>query len=130
MKLKEKVLQLVNVRYAMGLNSFQKYIPTTIASDVKDKTVAGIMENLDTLQGISVEEESLRYYPDSKYFSSILGYTGKISQTEYEEYTEDGKKYSKTDIVGKSWFGKNNGYRSKREKRKRNIVRKQCRKNH
>lgn len=103
---KEKVLQLVNVRYAMGLNSFQKYIPTTIASDVKDKTVAGIMENLDTLQGISVSEESLRYYPDSKYFSSILGYTGKISQTEYEEYTENGKKYSKTDIVGKAGLEK------------------------
>ena len=103
---KEEVLKLVNVRYAMSLNSFQKYIPTTIASDVKNETVAGIMENLDGLQGISVSEESLRYYPDSKYFSSILGYTGKISQSEYEEYTEDGKKYSKTDIVGKAGLEK------------------------
>lgn len=103
---KEEVLKLVNVRYAMGLNSFQKYIPTTIASDVKNETVAGIMENLDTLQGISVSEESLRSYPDSKYFSSILGYTGKISQTEYEAYKEEGKKYSKTDVVGKAGLEK------------------------
>lgn len=103
---KEDVLKLVNVRYAMSLNSFQKYIPTTIASDVKDTTVAGIMENLDTLQGISIDEESLRYYPDSKYFSSVLGYTGKISQSEYEAYTEDGKKYSKTDVVGKAGIEK------------------------
>lgn len=103
---KEEVLKLVNVRYAMGLNSFQKYIPTTIASDVKNETVAGIMESLDTLQGISISEESLRSYPDSKYFSSILGYTGKISQTEYEEYKEEGKKYSKTDVVGKAGLEK------------------------
>lgn len=103
---KEEVLKLVNIRYAMSLNSYQKYIPTTIASDVKDETVAGIMENLDSLQGISVSEDSLRYYPDSKYFSSILGYTGKISQSEYDEYTEAGEKYSKTDIVGKAGIEK------------------------
>lgn len=99
---REEVLKLVNIRYAIGLNSFQKYIPTTIASDVSNETVACIMENLDTLQGIDIMEESLRYYPDSKYFASILGYTGKISLSEYEEYTEQGKKYSKTDIIGKA----------------------------
>ncbi len=103
---KEDVLKLVNIRYAMSLNSYQKYIPTTIASDVTDKTVAGIMENLDTLQGISIAEDSLRYYPDSKYFASVLGYTGKISQTEYDDYVEEGKKYSKTDIVGKAGIEK------------------------
>lgn len=100
---KERVLKLVTIRYGMHLNSFQKYIPTTIASDVSDETVAVIMENMSNLQGISIGEESLREYPDSKYFSSILGYTGKISQEEYDELSEEQKKkYSKTDIVGKS----------------------------
>ncbi len=100
---KSRVLQLVTIRYGMHLNSFQKYIPTTIASDVSDETVAVIMENMSDLQGISIGEESLRVYPDSKYFSSILGYTGKISQEEYDELSdEQKKKYSKTDIVGKS----------------------------
>ena len=100
---KSRVLQLVTIRYGMHLNSFQKYIPTTIASDVSDETVAVIMENLSDLQGISIGEESLRVYPDSKYFSSILGYTGKISQEEYDELSEEQQKsYSLTDIVGKS----------------------------
>lgn len=100
---KDRVLKLVTVRYAMHLNSFQKYIPATIASDVSDETVAVIMENLPDLQGISIGQESLREYPDSKYFSSILGYTGKISQDEYDELSkEDKKQYTKTDIVGKA----------------------------
>ena len=61
------------------------------------------MENLSDLQGISIGEESLREYPDSKYFSSILGYTGKISQEEYDDLSEEQQKsYSLTDIVGKS----------------------------
>lgn len=100
---KERVLELTAVRYGMHLNSFQKYIPTVIASDVSDETVAVVMENLSDLQGISIGEESLRVYPDSKYFSSIIGYTGKISQDEYDALSADDKKtYSKTDIVGKS----------------------------
>ena len=99
----ERVLQIVTVRYQMNLNSFQRYIATTIASDVSDATVAAIKENMSDLQGISIGEESLRIYPDSEYFASILGYTGKISQDEYDEMTEEQKKkYSLTDIIGKS----------------------------
>lgn len=100
---KERVLQLVTVRYGMHLNSFQKYITTTIASDVSAETVAVIKENMYDLQGISIGEEALREYPDSKYFASILGYTGKISQEEYDAMSEkQQEKYSLTDIVGKS----------------------------
>ena len=99
----ERTLQIVTVRYHMNLNSFQRYIATTIASDVSDATVAAIKENMSDLQGISIGEESLRIYPDSEYFASILGYTGKISQDEYDEMTEEQKKkYSLTDIIGKS----------------------------
>lgn len=104
---KERVLQLVTVRYGMHLNSYQKYIPTTIASDVSDETVAVVMENMYHLQGISIGEESLRVYPDSKYFSTIIGYTGKISQDEYDALSEkEQKRYSLTDIVGKSGIEK------------------------
>ena len=74
---------MVNLRYAIGLNSFQKYIPTTLATDVSDETVASIMENLDQLEGVDIAEDSMRRYTDSKYFASIIGYTGKISQEEY-----------------------------------------------
>lgn len=97
------VLKLVNMRYAINLNSFQQYIPTVLASDVSDETAAAIMENLDKLKGVDIEEESLRRYTDSKYFASIIGYTGQISQEEYDALDQDQKKrYSLSDIVGKS----------------------------
>lgn len=100
---KEHVLKLVNMRYAINLNSFQKYIPTVLASDVSDETAAAIMENLDKLEGVDITEESLRRYTDSKCFASIIGYTGKISQEEYDALDKDQKeKYSLSDIVGKS----------------------------
>ena len=100
---RSQVLKLVNVRYAISLNSYQKYIPTTIAEDVSEETMAAVSENLDTLQGVSVEEESLRRYADSKYFANISGYTGQISTEEYNSLSdEEQEEYDQTDTIGKA----------------------------
>ena len=100
---KTQILKMINIRYALSLNSYQKYITTTIAEDVSDDTVADIMENLDTLPGVNIEEESLRRYNDSYCFANLIGYTGQISQDEYDALSkEEQKEYSKTDTVGKS----------------------------
>ena len=58
------ILKMVNMRYAMGLNSYQQYLTTTLASDVSNETAAAIMENQDTLTGVDITEDSLRRYPD------------------------------------------------------------------
>lgn len=99
---KSRVLQLVTIRYAMAQNSFQKYIATTIATDVSDATVAEIEENIGEFQGVNINEDSIRRYVDSEYFASIIGYTGQISEAEYDDFTEKGLEYSLTDIVGKA----------------------------
>ena len=111
---KEEQLKLVTIRYAMGLNSYQKYIPTVIATDVNEKTVASIMENSTEFLGVTIAEDNVRKYVDSKYFSQILGYTGKISEEEYlalndaditsenERTTKKRDDYSLTDMVGKA----------------------------
>ena len=97
------ILKMVNMRYAMGLNSYQQYLSTTLASDVSDETAAAIMENQSSLTGVDIEEESLRRYPDGEYFASLIGYIGPMSQEEYDNLDKDEKKqYSLSDIVGKS----------------------------
>lgn len=105
---KEEVLKIVNVRYAMSLTSFQKYIGTYVAKDINQKTVAAIMENLDELDGVSIVEDTVRRYENSIYFSHVIGYTGKITSDEIKEYNAadltqggDGNRYSATDTVGK-----------------------------
>ena len=99
---KEKLLQIVTIRYAMSLNGYQKYIATTVAKDVSQETVAMVMENSQILDGVSVTEDTVRKYVDSVYFSHLIGYIGKISNEEYEDLSEKNKKYSLTDIVGKA----------------------------
>ena len=99
---KERQLKLIVVRYKMYSNSYQKYINTTIATSVCEKTVADIMENANILEGVSIEEDTARVYVDSVYFSQILGYTGKVSDTELTELQAQNPNYTSNDTVGKS----------------------------
>lgn len=104
---KEEVLKLINIRYAISLNSYQKYIATTIAEDVCDETVSDIMENMDELQGVDIQEESMRRYTDSECFANIIGYTGQISIEEYDALSKDEQEeYDKNDTVGKAGIEK------------------------
>lgn len=99
---KEELLKIITIRYAMSANSYQKYIATTVASDVNEKTVAVVMENSDVLEGVSIAEDTVRKYVDSVYFSHILGYTGKISQDELAQLSLEDDSYAATDTIGKS----------------------------
>lgn len=99
---KEELLKMVIIRYAMSANSYQKYIATTVASDVNEKTVAVVMENSNLLEGVSIAEDTVRKYVDSVYFSHILGYTGKISQEELDELLKEEDSYTSTDRIGKA----------------------------
>lgn len=94
--------RILVIRYAMSENSFQKYISTTVATDVSEETVAYVSENASNLQGMDIEEDTVRKYVDSKYFSHIIGYTGKISEDEYENLSKESDNYTLTDVVGKS----------------------------
>lgn len=99
---KEELLKIINIRYAMSANSYQKYIATTVASDVNERTVAVVMENSDVLEGVSIAEDTVRKYVDSVYFSHILGYTGRISQDELIELSKENDSYTATDTIGKA----------------------------
>ena len=80
----EELLKMVNIRYAMRLTSFRKYVGTVVAKDISDETVAVILENINELEGVSIVEDTVRRYNKSEYFSHLLGYTGKISSEALE----------------------------------------------
>ena len=99
---KDELLKIITIRDAMSANSYQKYIPTTIATDVSDETVAVIMENLDGLDGITIAEDTVRRYVEGKYFSQIIGYTGKASTEELAKLQETHPEYAANDVIGKT----------------------------
>ena len=98
----EEKLKIATVRYAMSLNGYKRYVATTIASDVCDETMAEIMENMDSLQGVDIAQSSLRVYPDAEYFAPLIGYIGKPSQEELDSLLLENENYELNDIVGKA----------------------------
>ena len=99
---KEEILDICIVRYMLSTNSFQKYKPVTIAANVSDESVASIMENLDSLQGIDILEDSIRQYVDDESMGPILGYIGKASSEELETLRESNPDYANDAVVGKA----------------------------
>ena len=105
---KSQILKVVRIRMAMFSNSYQKYLSSTVATDVNENTVAEIMENKDTLQGVDIAEDTIRVYIDDPSMSHILGYTGKISEEELAQLNEADPEqryphhYELNDMVGKA----------------------------
>ncbi len=94
--------EIVVVRYAMNENRYARYKSVKIARDISDQSVAYVNEHMDTLTGVSVNEDMIRKYNYSEYFSSIIGYTGRISDTEYEELSAKDDSYTRNDTIGKA----------------------------
>ncbi len=99
---KEEVLKIITIRYAMSANSYQRYIATTVAENVSQETVAVIMENADTLDGVSIAEGTIRKYNESIYYAQVIGYTGRVAQEELEALQGQNPAYDLNDTVGKS----------------------------
>ncbi len=102
----ERRFEIMKLRYALAQNAYQKYVTTDVATDVSDKTVAMIKEHADHLQGVEIAEDTKRVYYHPEYFSHIIGYTGKVSEEEYEKLHAEDKSYEPTDIVGRSGIEK------------------------
>ncbi len=105
---KSQILKIARIRMAMFSNSYQKYIASNVATDVNENTVAEVMENKDTLQGVNIAEDTVRVYVDDPSMSHILGYTGKISDEELVTLNEVNTEeryphhYELNDMVGKA----------------------------
>lgn len=96
----EDTLKIMNVRYAMFMNTYAKYLPISIAVDVNPRTVAAIKENSPYLSGVEILQETHRVYNESLYMAHIMGYTGMVNESDMESDT-DGI-YNVTDQIGKT----------------------------
>lgn len=99
---KQEILDISIIRYELNTNSFKKYMPVTIATNVSEKSIAAIEENMSLLQGIDVVEDSVRKYIEGESMAPILGYTGKASAEELESLREQNPEYTNDAIIGKA----------------------------
>ena len=90
------------IRERYNKTSYLSYHPVDICYSISEKSVAMISERSHELNGINVEIEPLRYYPQNDTAAHAIGYLGKIAQDyEVQDYIVE-KGYSPDDIIGKT----------------------------
>ncbi len=99
---KYEVRSMLIIYNQMSKQGHLAYQPFNIAYGIKESTVARIEEGLVEMPGVNISIEPVRYYPEGTTAAHVLGYLGKISQTnEIEKYIKE-KKYSPSAIIGKT----------------------------
>ncbi|ABE58898.1 MULTISPECIES: penicillin-binding protein 2 [Chromohalobacter] len=80
------------------------YQPALLMSDLSERQIAHLAVNRYRLPGVEVEAQWLRYYPDPKIMSHVLGYVGRINEQELASL--DGGNYAGTHYIGKTGIEK------------------------
>jgi len=69
-----------------------------IARGINPAQVTALAEYASELEGVQVDAEAVRYYPNGDLASHVLGYTGELSDKQYERRQSEG--YRLGDVIG------------------------------
>ena len=102
---REDARNVVSVRYSMTQDGFSRTSPYVIAEDVSAETVGVISEHASEWPGIETRVAVTRTYgEDGSLAPHVVGYTGVITDTQYQQAVEDGNTYDAEDnISGYKW---------------------------
>ena len=95
----EDIRKIISLRYKISTTGYSTTKSIQIAEDVSQEVVAQISERNSEFPGIVIEQKTVRTYLAGSLASHVIGYTGKISQ---EEYNQKKDTYDSDDIVGKT----------------------------
>ena len=95
----KEVKKILAVRYEITTKGYSSTRPISIAKGISTDVVSVLSERSEDFPGINIVTQSIRSYTSGNLASHILGYTGKISEEEYEANKEI---YDNDDITGKT----------------------------
>ncbi len=98
----ENAIKILTIRNAIKEKGYLAYDPIKMADNVSQKTAVLIEEMGMDLPGVNIAIEPIRYYPNNKLASHILGYLGKISSVREVEYYINNLDYKRNDLIGKT----------------------------
>lgn len=95
----EEARKILIIRNELKSLGYKSYLPAEVATGVGEQTVITLEEKSYLYPGVEIAREYVRTYPNGSTACHVLGYLGKISESQQEEYLEKG--YSSTDLIGK-----------------------------
>jgi penicillin-binding protein 2 len=74
--------------------------PIKLLSDIDQRAIARIAENQADLPGVSIEPDTVRFYPRGPLAAHVLGYTGEVTEADLARFPERGMR--RGDVIGKA----------------------------
>jgi penicillin-binding protein 2 len=71
-----------------------------IARGINPAQVTALAEFGSEMEGVVVDAETVRYYPNGDLAAHIIGYTGEMSDAQLEQYKDKNKDYRLGDVIG------------------------------
>ena len=97
---KKQTRDIASVRYNMEESGYSYTKPYIFADGLSEVQMLDLSEKLNDIKGISVESYAVRTYKNGTSAPHIVGVTGLISESEYDELKDKG--YAYTDTIGKN----------------------------
>ncbi|MCG8482522.1 MAG: penicillin-binding protein, partial [Clostridia bacterium] len=97
--------KIMIIRNELVSQGYRKFNPVKLAVGVSEQTTITLEEKRRDLPGIEVVVEPIRYYPYGSLAAHVLGYLGKISESEKEKYVKE-LGYLASDFIGKEGIEK------------------------
>ena len=95
----EDARKIIGLRYEIGKNGYSSTRPYRLANNMPREAVAEFCEKSTEFPGINIVVEPKRQYTSGTVASHILGYSGRITEKEYETRKD---RYDINDIIGKT----------------------------
>ena len=96
--------KILLIRDALNAQGYVAYVPITVAKNISRRSIIAIEERSTDLPAVEVSVEYVRNYPNGSAASHVLGYLGKISESDKSAYLAKG--YTVTDFIGKDGIEK------------------------
>ena len=91
--------KIMAIRYEITQNGYSNIKPVEIARDITKESVLKFSEQNSKFSGIDIITKPTVTYNNGSFASHVLGYCGKITESELEKAGED---YDKNSIIGKT----------------------------
>ena len=95
----EDIRKILSIRYEITTKGYSNTKSLNISSNVPREVIAQVTERNSEFPGITITHESSRTYNYGSLASHIIGYIGKITESEYKEKSDI---YENDDYIGKT----------------------------
>lgn len=99
----QEARKIISLRYEITTKGYSNTRPLNLAENVPNEVIAQVSERNFDFPGVSIVTQSTRKYDNQNLASHILGYIGKISESEYDEKKDV---YNNDDYVGRTGIEK------------------------